>query len=90
MVYGQTPFADLHMIQKLHAIINPNHAIVFPERADRDAIDAMQQCLRRKPEERAPIVGPGGLLNEHRFLHPHALGPPPAEHSCSSSAALVG
>lgn len=68
MVYGRTPFADLHIVQKLQAIVNPNHAIPFPDTADEAAIDAMQRCLRRKPEDRPPIVGPGGLLNEHRFL----------------------
>lgn len=69
MVYGKTPFADLHMIQKLQAIINPNYQIAFPANVDEDAIDAMKQCLRRKAEERPPIVGPGGLLTEHRFLN---------------------
>merc|ERR1712183_572049 len=30
MVYGQTPFANLHMLQKLQAIINPEHKINYP------------------------------------------------------------
>lgn len=69
MVYGKTPFADLHMIQKLQAIVNPNHAIAFPDHVNGGAVDAMKQCLRRKPEDRPPIVGSKGLLNEHRFLN---------------------
>lgn len=71
MVYGRTPFADLHMIQKLQAIVNPNHAIRFPDDVDEAAIDAMKRCLRRNADERLPIVGDNGLLNEHWFLHSH-------------------
>lgn len=73
MVYGRTPFAELHMIQKLQAIIDPNHEINFPDTADDGAIDAIKQCLRFAPEERPPIVGPGGLLNEHRFLNSRVI-----------------
>jgi serine/threonine-protein kinase TTK/MPS1 len=69
MVYGKTPFAALHFIQKLQAIVNPNHEIEFPDHGDEDAIDAIKQCFLRNPEERPPIVGKNGLLNEHRFLH---------------------
>ena len=69
MVYGQTPFAQLHMISKLQAIVNPNYVIDFPDHADEAAIDAMRQCLRRRAEDRPPIVGKHGLLNEHCFLN---------------------
>ena len=69
MVYGKTPFADLHLLQKLQAITNPKHKIRFGETADPDAVDAMRRCLRRDPEERLPIIGRGGLLNEHMFLN---------------------
>jgi hypothetical protein len=69
MVYGRTPFAELHFIQKLQAIVNPNHEIQFPDNVDEAAIDAMKQCLRRKAEDRPPIMGTNGLLNEHYFLH---------------------
>ena len=70
MVYGQTPFSKLHFIQKLQAIVNPSHAIQFPYDEEADAaIDAMKQCLCRNPEERPPIIGKNGLLNEHWFLH---------------------
>lgn len=69
MCYSKTPFADLQMFPKLQAIVNPNHIIEYPETIDPAAIDAMKLCLKRKPEERAPIVGKNGLLNEHWFLN---------------------
>mmetsp|Transcript_3140 Transcript_3140/g.5838 ORF Transcript_3140/g.5838 Transcript_3140/m.5838 type:complete len:891 (+) Transcript_3140:102-2774(+) len=69
MCYSKTPFADLQMFPKLQAIVNPNHEIEYPETIDPAAIDAMKLCLKRKPEERAPIVGKYGLLNEHWFLN---------------------
>jgi serine/threonine protein kinase len=70
MVYGKTPFADLQMIQKLQAIINPKHRINFPDDVEQAAREAMQACLRRSPEDRPPIVGTDGLLNENLFLNP--------------------
>lgn len=69
MVYGRTPFAELHMIQKLQAIVNPKHVIDFPDTVDEAAIDAMKLCLHRDADSRPPIVGKNGLLNEHWFLH---------------------
>eukprot|EP00980_Cylindrotheca_fusiformis_P027867 scaffold22560_cov135-Cylindrotheca_fusiformis.AAC.78 len=69
MVYGKTPFAQLHFIQKLQAIVNPDHEISFPNDVDVAAVDAIKQCLQRNPDERPPIMGKHGLLNEHRFLH---------------------
>lgn len=68
MIYGRTPFAELHMIQKLQAIVNPEHKISFPFCVDESAIDVMQSCLRRNPDERPPLVGEQGLLTGHRFL----------------------
>ena len=67
MVYGRPPFAALHMIQKLQAIVNPDHEINYPGDADEAAIDAIRRCLHRKPDERSPIVGTDGLM-EHCFL----------------------
>lgn len=70
MCYGKTPFAHIHsMFPKLQAIINPSHEIDFPNTISPAAIDAMKVCLKRKPRDRAPIVGENGLLNEHRFLN---------------------
>lgn len=77
MVYGRTPFADLHMIQKLQAIVNPSHKISFPSGVEDDgAVDAMKLCLQRNPEERPPIIGKNGLLNEHCFLNAKRRPPP--------------
>jgi serine/threonine protein kinase len=69
MVHGKTPFANLHFIQKLQAIVNPNHPIPISDEVDDASADAIRQCLQRNPEDRPPIVGIRGLLNEHRFLH---------------------
>ena len=69
MVHGKTPFAKLHFIQKLQAIVNPNHPIEISEDVDEGAADAIRQCLQRNPEDRPPIVGEKGLLNAHHFLH---------------------
>jgi hypothetical protein len=69
MVYGRTPFAEFTLIPKLRAIVDENHEISFPGAADAAAIDAIKLCLRRNPDERAPIVGENGLLNEHWFLN---------------------
>mmetsp|Transcript_14147 Transcript_14147/g.20894 ORF Transcript_14147/g.20894 Transcript_14147/m.20894 type:complete len:897 (-) Transcript_14147:426-3116(-) len=69
MVFGRTPFASLHMIQKMQAIVNPAHKIPFPGEADEAAVDAIKKCLRRTPENRPPIIGKDGLLNEHYFLN---------------------
>jgi hypothetical protein len=70
MCYGKTPFADIHsMFPKLQAIISSSHKIEYPDTIELAAIDAMKQCLQRKPEDRAPIVGSNGLLNRHCFLH---------------------
>lgn len=69
MLFGRTPFASLHMIQKLQAIVNPAHKIDFSGDADEAAVDAVKKCLRRTPENRPPIIGKNGLLNEHYFLN---------------------
>ena len=57
------------MIQKMQAIVNPKHKIDFPNIVDDGAIDAMKLCLQFKAQDRPPIVGKNGLLNEHCFLH---------------------
>jgi len=69
MCYKKTPFADLRMVQKINAIVDPGHEIKYPDTIDHAAISAMKSCLHRKPEDRALIVGDDGLLNQHHFLH---------------------
>jgi serine/threonine-protein kinase TTK/MPS1 len=68
MVYGRTPFGDMHMVQKLRAITDPSYKISFPRDVDDAALDVLQKCLRRDLTERPPIVGEGGLL-KHRFVN---------------------
>ena len=53
MVYGKTLHSPLsHFIQKLQAIVNPNHEIKFPDHGDEDAIDAIKQCFLRNAPNR--------------------------------------
>ncbi|CAG9463572.1 unnamed protein product [Pedinophyceae sp. YPF-701] len=86
MVYGQTPFASLQFVQKIHAITDPRHEIQFPpvEPNAPDVIDVMRRCLDRDPRRRADIPA----LLEHAFLHPSksAAGPtgPPAAPGLSA------
>jgi len=67
LVYGYTPFHQLKgPVQKMLAIINPNHQITFPYvPAELSlALDVLQLCLRRNPKERPTIAD----LLEHPFL----------------------
>ena len=68
LVYGYTPFHHLHgAVQKMLAIINPSHQIVFSHVPTElsPAVDVLQLCLRRNPKERPTIKD----LLEHPFLH---------------------
>ena len=67
---GQTGMPEIKPILE----INPNHEIEFPNSIDKAAIDAIKLCLKRKPEDRAPIVGKNGLLNGHWFLNSDSSG----------------
>jgi hypothetical protein len=50
--------------------VSPTHKITFPPNVeDEGAVDAMKLCLRRSADERPPIIGQNGLLNEHYFLN---------------------
>ncbi|GKY93744.1 hypothetical protein MPSEU_000341500 [Mayamaea pseudoterrestris] len=70
MIYGKTPFAEYPtMGHKMQVICNPILQVSFPAGVDTSAIDCIKQCLRFKAEDRPPIVGPKGLLNEHPFLN---------------------
>lgn len=68
LVYGYTPFHQLQgAVQKMLAIINPSHQIMFP-RVPAElslAVDVLQLCLKRNPKERPTIKD----LLEHPFLH---------------------
>ena len=71
MVYGRTPFAELPLIQKLHAIVDPSYSVAFPPLDNADLLDVLKACLSRDPSQRLPIAGPAGLL-QHPFLRPRA------------------
>ncbi|KAM6186761.1 dual specificity protein kinase TTK isoform 2-T2 [Rhynchocyon petersi] len=56
MTYGKTPFQHIiNQISKLHAIIDPNHAIAFPDIPEKDLQDVLKRCLIRDPKQRISI-----------------------------------
>ncbi len=92
MVYGRTPFADLPLIPKLHAICDTSAPIPFPPGQDignEDLEDLLWVCLQRDPSLRPPIAGPGGLL-EHPFLKPRTVRPVPSGSVVLGPGALAG
>ncbi len=59
MVYGRTPFAHLPgLIQKMHAITNPTHAISFPPLHNAALGEAMRRSLDRDPKTRITMRVP--------------------------------
>jgi hypothetical protein len=69
MAYGRTPFAELPLIAKLHAIVDPGYVIPFPPCSDAALLQVMRACLQRTPSQRPTIAGAGGLLS-HPLLNP--------------------
>ncbi|KAM9676288.1 dual specificity protein kinase TTK isoform 1-T2 [Dama dama] len=56
MTYGKTPFQHIiNQISKLHAIIDPNHEIEFPDIPEKDLQDVLKHCLIRDPKQRISI-----------------------------------
>ncbi|KAL4837543.1 hypothetical protein H8958_003765 [Nasalis larvatus] len=56
MTYGKTPFQHIiNQISKLHAIIDPNHEIEFPDIPEKDLQDVLKCCLKRDPKQRISI-----------------------------------
>lgn len=55
IVHGKPPFADLSLIQKLHAITDTKYEIVFPPIKDNFLADVMKHCLQRDPAARPSI-----------------------------------
>ena len=71
MVYGKTPFGDLHLYAKLQAITDARHAIQTPANtplATPDAVDCVRGCLEREPSQRLEISS----LLCHAFLDPRS------------------
>ena len=80
MVYGHTPFSKITgTIQKLHAITDPRHKIVFPPLPNENhaLVDLMSRCLERDPRNRISVKE----ILAHKFLRPFAE---PASSSSSS------
>ena len=91
MVYGKTPFGDLHLYAKLQAITNPTHVIDFPPRgplATPDALACLAGCLAREPAHRPPIVDAARGLLSHAFLNP-VSAPPAAPRAAAPDAAAL-
>ncbi|KAK9411382.1 dual specificity protein kinase TTK [Crotalus adamanteus] len=66
MTYGKTPFQNItNYITKLHAIIDPNYEIMFPEIAEKDLLDVLKNCLIRNPKQRISI----SELLTHPYVH---------------------
>ncbi|XP_034503986.1 dual specificity protein kinase TTK isoform X5 [Ailuropoda melanoleuca] len=65
MTYGKTPFQHIiNQISKLHAIIDPNHEIEFPDIPEKDLQDVLKCCLIRDPKQRISIPE----LLEHPYV----------------------
>lgn len=66
MTYGKTPFQHIiNQISKLHAIIDPNHEIEFPDIPEKDLQDVLKRCLIRDPKQRISIAE----LLAHPYVH---------------------
>ena len=69
MAYGHTPFIKINgLVQKLHAITDPNHSIEFPPLPMKNdhLIDLMKRCLERRVENRIEISD----ILRHAYLRP--------------------
>ncbi|KAL6771913.1 hypothetical protein ACKKBG_A28265 [Auxenochlorella protothecoides x Auxenochlorella symbiontica] len=71
MVYGATPFSHLPFIQKMHAIIDPSHAIAFPPLPNPALAEVLRRCLDREPKTRVSMRE----LLAHPFLRPVTAAP---------------
>jgi serine/threonine-protein kinase TTK/MPS1 len=63
-VYLHPPFGNMVLLQKIHAITNPNHVIPYPEVDDPSIVPVLKGCLVYDPKKRLTIPE---LLN-HPFL----------------------
>ncbi|XP_062394314.1 dual specificity protein kinase Ttk [Sardina pilchardus] len=80
MTYGKTPFQSItNQFTKLHAIIDPNHEIDFPDIAEKDLLDVLKRCLVRNPKERISIA----QLLDHSYLQLRPQQAPEPEKPCS-------
>ncbi|KAH0622106.1 hypothetical protein JD844_024102 [Phrynosoma platyrhinos] len=66
MTYGRTPFQHItNQITKLHAIIDPNYEIAFPDITEKDLQDVLKRCLVRNPKQRISVAE----LLIHPYVH---------------------
>ncbi|XP_062981863.1 dual specificity protein kinase TTK [Elgaria multicarinata webbii] len=66
MTYGRTPFQHItNQFTKLHAIIDPNYEIAFPDIAEKDLQDVLKRCLIRNRKQRISI----SELLIHPYVH---------------------
>ncbi|XP_042299432.1 dual specificity protein kinase TTK-like [Sceloporus undulatus] len=66
MTYGRTPFQHItNQITKLHAIIDPNYEIAFPDITEKDLQDVLKCCLVRNPKQRISVAE----LLVHPYVH---------------------
>ncbi|XP_060608944.2 dual specificity protein kinase TTK [Anolis sagrei] len=66
MTYGRTPFQHItNQITKLHAIVDPNFEISFPDIPEKDLQDVLKRCLVRNPKQRISVAE----LLVHPYVH---------------------
>jgi serine/threonine-protein kinase TTK/MPS1 len=69
MVYGETPFQRLTLLQKLRQIPDEKHQLTFRPIANKALLSAIKWCLERDPQKRPTIE----QLLEHKFLNPDTV-----------------
>eukprot|EP00842_Homolaphlyctis_polyrhiza_P001963 jgi/Hompol1/2768/HPOL_001550-RA len=68
--YGRPPFGLYKtLVQKMQAIVNPDHRIAYPECKHPILVDIIKCCLKRNPKQRSTIQE----LLDHEFLNPGVL-----------------
>ena len=93
MVYKRLPFGTIkNPIMKMQAIIDPEHAIAFPndpeslQDHDVQVVDVLKRCLQRDPIKRASIED----LLQHPYLKKSAKkGPKTLDSVLSVISALT-
>ncbi|KAJ3431879.1 dual specificity protein kinase ttk [Anaeramoeba flamelloides] len=66
MVYGNPPFSNLSMFQKIRAIVDPQHKIHFPHTKDPYLTQVISMCLQKAKNNR-PLIP---FLLQHPYIKP--------------------
>jgi serine/threonine-protein kinase TTK/MPS1 len=69
-IYLHPPFGNMVLLQKIHAITNPNHIIPYPEVDDPNVVPVLKGCLIYDPKKRMTIPE----LLDHPFLKSGNVG----------------